>query len=119
MVAPAQKARRGLPAHRDTIALVQRPAPVDALIDEFCERANLGLGLILAVEILRGGQDTGDEQSSIDGRKLAVPGAVAGIHVQEVVEETAMPGRVAFRALLGVGEKCSVLKHRVRQLPRG
>src|SRR3954465_1924844 len=105
MVAPAQETGRGLPAHRDTIALVQRPAPVDALVNEFCERAYLGLGFTLAVEILCCGQNTGDEQSGIDGRQLAIPRAVAGIHMEKMVEEAAIASRVAFRALFGVGEE--------------
>ena len=57
------------------------------------------------IEILRSRQDAGDEQRRIDGRKLAVPGAMAGIHVQEMVEETAVAGRVAFLALTRLGKE--------------
>lgn len=85
---------------------VQRPAPVDALVDEGRELADFGFRLVVfAIEILRSRQDAGDEQCRVDGRKLAVPGAMAGIHVQKMVEEAAVAGRVAFLALTRLGEE--------------
>ena len=111
LVAPAQEAAGRLPAHADRLALVQRPMPVAAFVEEFRLLAEIALDLTVSGEIGGRRQDADQQQTGIDGRKLAVPGAVARLHIEEVIVEAAMASGPALGALIAVGEEIEGGQH--------
>ena len=100
-----QEASLGTPAVADRLAAGEHPGPVDALVEHAGDGADLGLGTAGAIEILRRRERAGDEDRGVDARQLAVPGASAARHVEEVIVEAAMAGRVGRFALLAAGEE--------------
>ena len=72
------------PAHAHHAPAAAHPVPVDVLVQRARQR------LHLAAEVLPGHQRAGGQQRRVDGRQLAVPHALTGLHVDEVVEETAL-----------------------------
>jgi hypothetical protein len=84
--------------------------PVDPLVNQTREPANLRFGFGVAVEIGGGGQHACHQKRSVDRRQLAVPGAVARIHMQEVIEEAAIADRVSLTALVTVGKETKCLQ---------
>ena len=99
-----QKAAFRLPALGDGFAAVLRPLPVDAAIERLRQLADLAF-LAGAVEIARGGQHARHQQRGIDQRQLALPDAAPAVHVQEVVVETLVAGRVGLVALRALPEE--------------
>src|ERR1700735_2375015 len=94
------------PSLRKSRFAVQRPLPVDAAIQCIGELPNLGLVLSAAGKIGSRGEHSGEEQSRIDQRQLALPDPFAGLHLKEVIIQTLVTGRRLRRlALRAVGEK--------------
>src|SRR6185369_7936701 len=102
-----QEARVALrsPAVAERLAVLEQPIPLDPLVELFRESANLRLFGSIAVEVLRRGERAGDEDRRVDARQLAAPGALAALHVQEVVVEAAIAGGGLALALLARGEE--------------
>src|SRR5580700_4693238 len=73
------------PSLRKSGFAIQRPLPIDPEIERFGELANLGLALRVASEICGGGEHSGEEQSCIDQRQLALPDAFPGLYLEEVI----------------------------------
>jgi hypothetical protein len=90
---------------RDGEIAVQRPLPVNAAVERVGERRDLAFRLRLSVEIGGRGQGTGKQEGRIDRRELGFPGSATGLHVQEVVEEPAVAGRVRLPALRALPEE--------------
>ena len=71
-----------MPAHGKSLAAIEHPGPVHALID-FCGEV---LDFLIG-EILARGENAAQENRRIDGRKFALFPAGAGFHVDKVEEE--------------------------------
>src|SRR5687768_6694341 len=84
---------------------ILRPSPIHTSVERFGETPHFALLERRSVEIRGGGQHPGDQNGRIDGRQLALPGALAGGDVEEVIEEPAMPAGFRVRAVLRVPEK--------------
>src|SRR5208283_1925518 len=95
----------GFPSLRKSGFAIQRPLPINAAVEGFGELANLILALSVAGEIRGGGERSGEEQSSIDQRQLALPDAFAGLYLEEVIVETFVTGCVRRFTLRAVREK--------------
>ena len=99
--AVAEEAALGGPPHRDRLALVHRPLPVDGVVEGVGAVADLRLVRVVGVVEEGGGaEEARDQERRVDGRQLARPGAAAVHHVEEVVEEAPVPDAV-LRAVLG------------------
>jgi hypothetical protein len=93
------------PTVGDGFCSVLRPLPIGAAIERVGQGANFGLGFGVRIKKLRGGQRPCQEESGIDRRQLAAPGAPASLHIQKVVIEAAIPRGVRLGALWAVPEK--------------
>ena len=94
ILAPArmQKSAVRLPSHGKSRAAIEHPRPIDAFVD--CGGRDPDLGI---VEMLASGEHSTQEQCGVDGREFAVPHALAGFHVDEVVEEAVLIGQLPGR----------------------
>jgi hypothetical protein len=101
----AQEAALGLPAVADRAVAVAHPGPVDALLQHPGERADLGLVGRVVVEVAGRGQHAGDQERRVDAGELALPGARAGAHVEEVEVEAAMARGLRRARHVGIGEE--------------
>ncbi len=70
----------------------------------------------IAVEIACRHQDAGDQQRGIDQGELAFPHAPAGPHVEEVIVETPVAGRIRRLALDAVYKEAQHLEGPLRRL---
>ena len=84
---------------------IQCPVPIHSLVERVGDAANLRLAPGGPVEVTRSGEGTSEEQGRVDGREFAVPRPSARLHVEEVVVEAPMPGRVLSLALRAVAEE--------------
>ena len=100
-----QKSALRLPSVRDRQTAVLRPPPVNAAVERVGKRRYLALFFRLAVEVGGGGQCPGEQERRIDGRQLGLPRTPTGLHVQEVVEESLVAGRVPCLTLRAVPQK--------------
>src|SRR5450759_3685544 len=94
-----QKPVLRLPCVRDRQAAVLRPLPVDAAVERVGKLRYLALLFRLAVKVGGGGQCPGEQEGCVDGRQFRLPRAPTGLHVQEVIEESLVAGRVPVVAL--------------------
>ena len=98
----AQEAAAGLPTKGHRRAAVLRPVPIGAAVKRVGKFADLAILGAVAREILRSGQHARQEKRGVDRRKLAIPGALAVVHVEEMVVEALVPRRVCVPALNAV-----------------
>ena len=84
---------------------VLRPLPVGAAIERVGEGANFLLVRRLRIEIKPRRQRAREQKRAVYRRKLALPGAATALHIEEMVIETPVAGRVRFGALRTVPEK--------------
>ena len=104
--AVAEEAALGGPPHRDRLALVHRPLPVDGVVEGVGAVADLRLVRVVGVVEEGGGaEEARDQERRVDGRELGLPRPAAGLQVQEVVVEAPVPGRVGGLALGAVAEE--------------
>ncbi len=83
-----------------------RPRPIDARIELIDDRADLRLCSVGAVEERLAVQRAGQQQRGVDGGQLALAGARAGGHVEEVIEKALVArGAGGLRALRRVVKK--------------
>ena len=80
--------RLRLPAHADEIAPHLRPLPVDAPVDRVDLGPDLRLVGMIGIEVGLRVQHAADQEGRVDRRQLAAVGAMAGLHVEEMVEES-------------------------------
>src|SRR3546814_17342075 len=80
------------------------PRPVRALVEEIRQIADLLLLGGVVVEIRRGGQHAGEQERAVHGGQIALPGALAAAHVEEVIVEPAIPGGIGLLALRTAAE---------------
>ncbi len=99
------------PTHRQRVALVQRPLPVGAGVKVVRQPAQFGFPGLRPVEIGGSRQHAGDQQCRIDGRQLAPPRPPACLHVEEVIIEPLVAGRIRLAALLAAGKKAQRRQH--------
>src|ERR1044072_1981202 len=76
------------------------PFPVHAEVDRVGERANRVLGRGGLVVVALGEEDAGEEQRRVDGGQLDLLKAPSGRHVEEVIVEAAISGRVRTGRIL-------------------
>ena len=86
----------------------ERPPPVGSTVELVGQPADLGLFLGVAVEVGRTGEHAREEEGRIDRRQLALPGAATGLHVEEVVVEPPVAGRIRLRSLRAVAEEAQL-----------
>ena len=91
-----------LPHGRCTAA---RPLPIDAAVDRIGAFADLVLVWRVLAEIDGSGQHAREKQRCVDQRHFTPPDALAGLHVEEVVIETLIAGRVRLVRLAAVPKK--------------
>ncbi len=84
---------------------VQRPLPVRATVELVGQAADLGLLLGLRVEIGSAGEHPGEQKGRVDRGQLALPDTATGLHVEEVVVEAPVAGRIRLRPLRAVAEE--------------
>jgi hypothetical protein len=105
------------PAEADRGRLRLCPPPVYTPVDRVHERPDLDFLRIRAVEVRLAEQRPGDQDRGVDRRELAVLEALARLHVQEVIEEPAVPGHSArLRPLRGRGEEAQRRDHAASRL---
>ncbi len=98
--------RLRLPAHADEIAPHLRPFPVDAPVDRVDLGPDLRLVGMVGIEVGLGVQHAADQQRRVDRGQLAAARAVAGLHVEEVVEKSLVPGHAdPLRPLRRIAEE--------------
>ena len=83
--------RLRLPAHADVVAPHLRPFPVDAPVDRVDQGADLRLVGMVGIEVGLRVQHAADQQRRVDRGQLAAAGALTGLHVEEMVEESLVP----------------------------
>ena len=93
------------PAVGDRRPAVQGPAPVGSTVELVGQTSYLGFLLAVAVEIGRTGEHAREEKGRVDGRQLAVPHAPTGLHVEEVIVEALVAGRVRLGSVRAVAEE--------------
>src|SRR6185437_11717978 len=71
------------PAVRERLAAVEHPCPVRPFVNLSGEITNF-----CAVEILPAGEHSAKQNSSVDGRYLAIPHALGRIHVHKMEKES-------------------------------
>ena len=105
------------PAVRHRYATVPGPVPVDAAVEVLRERSHLSLESGVLVEVGGGREGTCEQDRRIDRRQLAPPGAAAGFHVEKVIVEASVAGRidpVALGAVRKETERCEGPFERLR-----
>ena len=112
--AVVQKTAFRLPALRHGLAAVLRPLPVDTAVEGVRHVANIRFSPS-AVEISSGGQYSRHQQCRVDQGQLALPDALPGLHVQEVVVKALEAGRVRLFALRTIVEKPQRLQRQRRR----
>ena len=100
-----QKTTLRRPPVGDRRAAVAGPSPVRPAVKRVGERPYLLLVFTVPIKIRSGGEHAGQQESGIDGGQLANARAPPGRHVEKVIEEALVPGRVRVRALRGVAEE--------------
>ena len=76
-----------VPGHGQRLAVVQEPLPVHVADQPVDDLRDLGVP-----EVFPGHDGAGKEKAGVDRRHLALPGALAGVHFHEMVEEAVAPG---------------------------
>ena len=100
-----EEAAFGLPAVRDRCALILRPLPIDAAIERIGEGADFMLVGGVRTKIRSRRQRTCQQKGAIYCRQFALPGAPAGPHVEKMIVEALVAGRVRLGALRAVPEE--------------
>ena len=97
----------GRPAHADQRRARLHPRPVDAPVQRVGQRADLLFLRRVTVVVALREQHAAEQQGGVDAGQLhAPPVAQAGLHVEEVVVETAVAGGVVLAGVLRrVGEE--------------
>jgi hypothetical protein len=95
----------GAPAMGERRPTVQGPAPVRSTKELVGQTSDLRLLLAVAVEVGRTGEHAREEEGGIDGRQLAVPHAPTGLHVEEVIVEALVAGRIRLGSVRAVAEE--------------
>src|SRR5438477_303589 len=99
------------PGERDRWRARLGPGPVHSPVDLLGQRSDLDLLRIIAVEVRLAKEHPGEQQRGVDGGDLALIGARAAAHVDEVIEE---PVLIRF-----AGEEAQGREHALaRRLPR-
>ena len=111
-----EEAAFGLPAVRDGRAAVLRPLPIGTAIERVGEGADLMLVGRIRVKVHPCRQRARQQKRAVYRRQFALPGAPAGLHVEKMIVEALVAGRVGFGALRAVPEKT---QRRQRSLDRG
>ena len=104
------------PAHRDRRAPALEPRPVGPLDDAGSEAADLGFVGVSAIEPAGGKQHAHEQQRGIDARQLGVTVAQTTVHIEEMVEEAAMPADA--RGCFTVRRTMEEAQRRKRPCPR-
>src|SRR3546814_17426349 len=82
------------------------PRPVGALVQPLRKIADFRLPGLVGVEIARREQDAAEQQGGVDGREFGAAVAVAGFHIEEMVEEALVAaGAAGLRPLRRVPEE--------------
>ena len=116
---PAHEFALRRPAQTEGAVAAAHPLPIDTGVEPVSQRADFGFVAALAGEILPCGQNTGDQQAGVEAGQLAAAGALAGLHVEEVVVEALITGGVARLALNAVSEKMQRRQHALDCLRTG
>ncbi len=82
----------GRPAHGDQGLSHLERVPLGRGVELLGELADLALLRVVAVEVALAEERAGEEERGVDGRQLDRLEARAGLHVEEVVEETLVAG---------------------------
>ena len=101
---PGVESLLGSPAHGDGGRARRGPVPLDASIQEVGVGPDAGLDRVVAVEVALALERARHQQRRVDRRELDVLEARAGVHVEEVVEKSAVgrpPGRRVARGRVG------------------
>jgi len=81
-------------------------------------RPDFLLDVRVSIEIRRGRQRARKQKRGVNRGKLALPCAAAGLHVEKMIIETLLPGRVGFRSVWTGREKRSVCRVRLTAAAR-
>src|SRR6202045_1292918 len=100
-----QKAALRLPSLPRGRCAAAGPLPIDAAVDRIGAFANLVFAWRVLAEILARSQHPREQQRGVDQRHLRLPDPLAGLHVEEVVIEALIAGRVRLFALSAVPEE--------------
>src|SRR3954462_15454018 len=90
-----------MPSHADERRVRRRPGPVDARVERVGERADGCFVGISVREILTAGEDAGEEERGVDGGELDGLEPEAGVHVEEMIEESLVACDASWRRAFG------------------
>ena len=93
------------PALADRGAFVLSPLPIREAVHRVSKLADFAFVRRIAVEVHGCCQGAGKKKRGINGRKLALPGAAARVHVKKVIIKSAVSGGIRLGALRAVREK--------------
>src|SRR5665213_971935 len=100
LVPPIRKeARLGVPAMGNRCLPVKRPLPVHARVETIRQPANFSFFSIFSFEVSRGSKNACNQNGRVDGRQLAFPRPGSGLHMEEMIVKTLIPGRIRRRPL--------------------
>src|SRR6202043_2110373 len=77
-----EKARLRPPSVGKGRAPVQRPGPVDSAVESVGDLPDLRFLFVLTGEVLGSGKRSGNQESRVNCRQLAVPDTAARLHIQ-------------------------------------
>jgi len=83
----------------DRRSAVARPWPIGAAVERVGQRADLLLVFTVLIEKTRGGEHAGEEETGIDRGHFALAGAPSGGHIEKVIVEAVVPGRIGRSSL--------------------
>src|ERR1700674_1102174 len=84
---------------RHGYATVLDPVPVDTAVELLRERSHFSLRCRVLVEVRAGREGTCEQDRRIARRQLASPGVSAGVHVEKVIVNASVAGRIDVSAL--------------------
>src|SRR5664280_3308595 len=102
---PLEESALGSPPVRDCRASVLGPRLVSPAIERVDKGADLRLVGGVRAKVRAGRQRTREQDGAVDGRQFALPGALAGLHVEEVIVEAVVAGGVRLGSLPAVPEE--------------
>jgi hypothetical protein len=100
---------------RDRCTAIARPRPIGTAVERVDQRPDRLFILILMDEIRGRGEHAREQETAVDGGQLAQARTAAGVHLQEVIVEAFVPGRVGRRTVRAGPEEA---EHRQRALER-
>ena len=100
-----------LPAVRHRIPLGLCPLPTGTAVERVVKFMDFALVVATGVVIGPRRQRASQQESAIQCRQFALPGATAGLHVEKMIVKTLVAGRVRLRPLRAVPEEKQRRQH--------